>query len=225
MAMEAENGRPVAAGVAQSRPASSGQSAPSSQPGPLAESDYVLIRQAAGRRKAIRNASRTAATSATITLSLGVLALLTLPLWPSWQAALIAVGLCVIGAVEYLGRRRLRQGDPAAAGILGKNQIAFLCLIIVYCVYNMATFSTEKARAEALSPEVRAQLKALPGIDEMIERWAPLVTYGFYGLVIGLSVACQGGMALYYFSRRRHVLGYNSQTPQWVRRVLAESGA
>ncbi len=54
---------------------------------------------------------------------------------------------------------------------------------------------------------------------------APLVIYGFYGLVIVLSAAFQGGLAAYYFTRRRPLEAFNLQTPDWVRQVLAEANS
>ena len=38
-----------------------------------------------------------------------------------------------------------------------------------------------------------------------------------YGSVIALSVIFQGGNALYYFTRRKHVEAYVAETPAWIR--------
>jgi type IV secretory pathway TrbD component len=199
------------------------------RPEPLDEGDFLLIRQAAVHRRAVRSAARTALASSTTTLSVGVLAVPLVFFWPSWEGALVAVGLCIIGWVEYRGCRRMRRADPSAARVLGRNQLALLGLIVLYCVVQMATFSPEKAKAVAVSPEVRSQLAALPNmekaIDGAVERLAPLVTYGLYGLVIVLSAIFQGGLAAYYFTRRRHLEAFNSRTPQWVRRLFIEAGA
>ena len=139
----------------------------------------------------------------------------------------MAAGLCVIGVVEYKGYQRMRRADPNAARMLGTNQLALLGLIVLYCLAQMAAFSPEQARAAAISPEVRAQLANLPSmakaIDSDIDRLAPLATYGFYGLVIVLSIAFQGGLARYYFTRRRHLEAFNAQTPPWIRRLFAET--
>lgn len=209
-----------------------GDTSSSPQPDPIAtlgESDLLLIREATIRRKAIKNAAATARTSAAVTLVLGILAVLFVLVWPSWQSAVMAVGLCAVGTVEYLGHRKMRQADPAAARLLGRNQLAFLALIVLYCVVQMVSFSPEQARAAALSAESRSQLDAMPSmakdIDSQIDRWAPLVVYSFYGLVIVLSGAFQGGLAAYYFTRRRHLEAFNRDTPAWVRQVIAETGA
>ena len=58
--------------------------------------------------------------------------------------------------------------------------------------------------------------------------WAPRAAFealyqqivvAVYGGVIVLSALFQGGTALYYFSRRRHVEDFIAETPAWVRDV------
>ena len=197
--------------------------------GPLHEDDFRLIATAIACFKAIRSAARTAWLSAATTLTIGIFSALFFVVWPSWEGAFVAVGLCAIGAVEYWGYCRMRRAEVGAAGLLAKNQLAFLGLIVVYCLAQMLMFSTQKIKAEALSPEVRAQMAALPSmeraIDGQIDHYAPLVTYGFYGLVIVLSLLFQGGLALYYFSRKKRLVEFHRQTPDWVRRVVLGSSA
>ena len=198
-------------------------------PAPLEETDFALIREAAVRRRAIKKAARTAKGSAVVTLVIAISAAMFVLLSPSWLAAAVAGGLCVIGVMEYRGYRLMRQADPAAPKALGNNQLAFGALIVLYCTFQMFGFSPEKAKADALSPEVRSQLSALPGmaksIDATIEQWAPLVVYGFYGLVIFVSLLSQGGLAIYYFTRKRPLDTYLTQTPPWVRQVFIEAEA
>ncbi len=197
---------------------------------PLTERDFLLIRQAAALRQVIIRAARTARTSAIVTLTFGVCALPFVLFSFSWATALVAVGLCVIGSVEYAGQKRLRRADASAARVLAFNQLALLGLICVYCAMQAFGFSSEQIKSMAVSPEFREQLKGLPQhtlqpIDALIDRWAPLVTYGFYGLVALLSAGCQGGLAAYYFSRRRAIVAFNERTPAWVRRVFIEAQA
>ena len=200
---------------------------PAAPPGasPLDESQFALVQEAAQNYKPIKKAARIALGSAVTTLIIGACAVPFTLVWPSFAGALVTVGLCVIGVVEFLGYRKMMRADPSAARHLAANQLAFLGLIVLYCAIQMLTFSTEDVKAVALSPEFRAQLDAMPdlarGIDRDIEQWAPLATYGFYSLVIVLSVFFQGGLALYYFTRRKSLEAFQRQPP-WVRRVLAE---
>jgi hypothetical protein len=48
-------------------------------------------------------------------------------------------------------------------------------------------------------------------------------TLAMYGGAIVLSMLFQGGNALYYFTRRRHVEDFIAETPQWVRDVQGGS--
>ena len=195
---------------------------------PLEEAHFAAIRQAVVDRRAIRRACRTALSSSVVTLLIGASSLPFVVIWPSLSGLFIVAGICTIGIMEFLGYQRLRRADPAAARSLALNQLAFLGLIIIYCLGQMIAFSPDDAKAAALSPEARAQLNAMPSmagaIDGQIERWAPLLTYGFYSLVILLSAASQGGMALYYYTRRRHIEAFNRKTPPWIRRLLVEAG-
>jgi hypothetical protein len=199
------------------------------QPEPLAESDFQLIRQAAVRRRSINSASRTAMLSSVVTLILGISAAPFLLFSFSWSGVIIVAGLCTIGMIEYRGHKRLRRAEASAAKVLGLNQLALLGVIILYCVIQMATASAETTKGMIVSPETREMLpSAMPGMGRFVGRLdqlAPLLVYGFYGLVILLSAGCQGGMALYYFSRRKHIETFNAQTPEWVRRIFVETGA
>jgi hypothetical protein len=166
--------------------------------------------------------------SAVTTLCFGAMALPFALLSPSLPGIFITAGLFIVGVVEFKGSQRMRRAEVSAASMLGKNQLAFLGFIILYCAMQMVSFSPEQVKAAALSPEVRAQLGSLPNLEELdrqIERFAPLVTYGLYGLIILLSIGFQGGMAVYYFSRRRHLELFRQSTPEWVRQIFIETGA
>ena len=209
------------------RPAAGGASpaAPPPAASPLDEAQYALVQEAARDYKKIKKVSWIALGSSVTTLAIGVLAAPFTVFWPSFAAAFITVGLLVIGTVEFVGYRKLLQADPSAARWLATNQLAFLGLITVYCGLQMLTFSTEDLKREAMSPEFRAQLNAMPemaaDIDRTIEQYGPIATYGFYSLVIVLSVLFQGGLALYYYTRRKLLDAFQLRPP-WVRRLLVE---
>jgi hypothetical protein len=220
---------PVETIVAKSSAPAAVEAPPAAQPAagsPLDEPQFVLVQEAARNYKPIKRAAWTALSSAVLTLVIGITALPLALIWPSPAGVMIVVGLCAVGVVEFLGYRKMRRADPAAAVLLARNQLAFLGVIVFYCVLQMLSFSVDDAKAAALSPETRAQLNIMPemarAIDRDIERWAPIVTYGFYSLVVVLSVFCQGGMALYYNTRRKYLETFNRQTPPWVRRLLVE---
>ena len=196
---------------------------------PLTKAQHAMVRDAVIRRKIVRRSAAVARSSAVVMLAIGAAALIATIFMPSWQSYLVSAGLCAVGIIEYRGSSRLRLADAQATRTLGINQLALLALIIIYCAVQMATFSSKDFKNTAISSEVRSQLSALPdmqkNIDKTIDDWAPLAIYGFYGLVILLSGICQGGMAGYYFTRKKHIDSFNQQTPQWIKRLLAQTDA
>ena len=54
----------------------------------------------------------------------------------------VGVGLAVVTRNEFVGGGRLRALDPSGLELLWRNQIGFMALIIVYCVWSM--YSTHK---------------------------------------------------------------------------------
>jgi len=183
---------------------------------PLSESDFLLLRQVVAARRPVRQAARVAHISAVTILAVGVLSLPCLLWVPGWLNMGIVFGICVIGLLEYSGAARMRQGVPEAAGMLALNQLALLGLIVIYCLLQMLSFSSE---------EVTSSLSGMGAdIERMAQSLAPLVTYGMYSLIIVLSAFFQGGLAVYYFSRRRHLEAARRSTPAWVGRVLTEVG-
>jgi hypothetical protein len=206
---------------AQARPANTPEPAT-----PLTEEHFALLRRAVACREPVRRATRTARFSAITTLVIGVAGIPLAIISPSWSAILAIAGVCTIGVLEYIGAQRMRRGLPSAARFLGTNQLAFLGLITLYCVSQMLSFSTAATQSTLLSADMQAQLSQLQDVDlnREIKAWAPLVSYGFYSLVILLSVGFQGGLAMYYFTRKRHLEAFTAATPAWVQRLFSELG-
>ncbi len=194
---------------------------------PIGEGELALIREAVVRRRKVKSAAGVARSSAVVTLVIGFLALPFVALSPSLSGVVIVAGVIAVGAREWMGYGKMRRAEAGAAKHLGWNQVALVGVITFYCLLEMASFSPAEMKTAAIPAEERSQLAALApgmtaGIDKMIETWAPYLVYGFYSLLIVLSAGCQGGLALYYFSRRKHVEAFNRETPEWVRRIFLE---
>jgi hypothetical protein len=194
----------------------------------LSETHFLMIRRARVARKVVRKAARVAAWDAGITLTIGLAGLLfSVVLW-SWVGLFITVGISVVGVVGLVGWDRMQDANPSAARLLGLNQLALMALIVLYCVIQMLTFSPTELTGSATIQNQLAELRNA-GMDtgslDFLSQSGPTLVRGFYGLVIILSVLVQGGMAMYYFSRRRHLESYRDDAPEWVRRLLSELGA
>jgi hypothetical protein len=195
---------------------------------PLSEAHFALLRRALTCRQPVRKAARTARFSAFTILVIGVAGIPVALFSPSSLSVLAAVGICTVGIVEYAGARRMQRGEVSASRLLGTNQLAFLGLIAAYCVTQMVSFSAAGTGTSLLPADMQSQLSQLQGLDQNLDHemraWAPLAACGFYSLVLILSVVFQGGLAIYYFTRRRHLLAFAQATPDWVQRLFNELG-
>jgi hypothetical protein len=211
-------------------PAAATAAAPPLPDASLTEGQFMAIRQGAAAYRTVKGVAHVAGMSGSSTLTIGVLAVAVLVLMPPVTAvnAVIALGVCAIGVVELLGRKGIQRAEPSAARLLGFNQLAFLALITAYCVYQIATFSPKEFQEHMVSPDAQTALTQLPNMQALVkdlERAAPMLNAAFYGVVILLSVLMQGGLARYYFTRRKRIEAYRSATPAWVQRVLDETRA
>lgn len=198
---------------------------------PLTEAHYRLLRQYAAGRRPIRSAAATARASAVTILVVGGLALpvalVSLVLSATgaqerdWLGLVTAVGVVAIGYCELLGARQMRRAEPGAAGFLARNQLLFLGLIFGYCIIHMLRFGRSVLATALGGPQVQTALDESSELQP-IGALVPMLAYGFYGLVMFLSLCFQGGLALYYFTRRRHLRAVQQTTPGWIQRVFSE---
>lgn len=183
-------------------------------------------RELADANRRARTVRRAAGVAAFNGWTTGLLAACSAPFaWFGAVNLLIAGGLGVVAFNEFRGRRRLLRFDPSGAALLGWNQLGFLAGIVAYCLWRVAAgfFGEGPFAAElAAKPELRQVFDSAEGFDAAYR----VAIVAFYGLVIVLSLLFQGGNAVYYFTRRRHVGAYLRDTPEWVVRLqrLTEHG-
>ena len=133
----------------------------------------------------------------------------------SLSGLFVTVGLSVVAYNEFQGRKRLLQFDEQAPTFLGWNQLGFLALIVVYCLWMLAASLLGEGPISAelnAHPELGDALGSVAGLDQMF-RWLMVAVYGS---TIALSVVFQGLAALYYFRRQKQVAEYVRGTPAWV---------
>jgi hypothetical protein len=181
--------------------------------GPLTQHHYDELAKANDRAKPIRRASRVAAFNG---WTIALIALLSAPFAVfGLDGLLVTVGLFVVAYLEFRGRHQMLKFNPSAASLLGWNQVGFMMLILAYCCWMIFAGATE--------------IQAIPGLSQLLgadglELYRTMVV-AFYGTVIALTMVFQGGNAIYYFTRRKYIVAYLQQTPQWVRDFQRVSGA
>lgn len=183
---------------------------------PLSATHRRELSAAHDRARAIRKAARVASFNGWTT---ALIAALSAPFSLTSPVGLaLTAGIALVAFNEFRGRKRLLNFDPSGATLLGWNQIGLLAMIVVYCVWMMYA-SVNESGTVAEEVKAYADLDAALGTTGGFAALFKQIVVIFYAAVIGLSVLFQGGTALYYFSRRRHVEDYLAETPEWVRDV------
>jgi hypothetical protein len=189
---------------------------------PLSATHRQELADARDRAKTIRKAAKVAAFNGWTTAAAAACSAMFLAFDLSPIAIAITLVLSIVAYIEFRGRTGLLNFDPKAATMLGWNQLGLLAMIVAYCLWNLSGSSSEAvgAMTSQMDSVTRQEMKNMIGDMEGLYK---TVTLALYGGVIALSVLFQGGNALYYFTRRRHVEDFNAETPQWVRDVQGGS--
>lgn len=183
---------------------------------PLTAAHRLELTRARDRAKSIRKAAAVAAFNG---WSSAIVAALSAPFaFFSLSGLVLTVGFAIIAYNEFRGRKRLLSFNPSAATLLGWNQLGLLAMLVVYCLWTMyGSYNNTGAMTAELKGY--ADLDAALGTAGGFEGLYKQIVVWFYGGVIALSVLFQGGNALYYFTRRRHIEEFVAETPEWVRDV------
>ena len=107
--------------------------------------------------------------------------------------------------------------DPAGPRRIANNQLWFLVVIVLYCLWSIYEARFHPA------PEM-AQVEELVGVGP---GFVANALSAFYGLVLAVGVAYQLVMYRFHTARIRMVEDYLAETPPWVaevQRVLRGEG-
>jgi hypothetical protein len=121
-------------------------------------------------------------------------------------------GMIAIACVELSTASRVKRLEPEAARQLGWNQIALGGLLLTYAVWNIyaAWFGPDPLTSTiAAAPETAELLAPYSSIARMISAAV------YIGVAL-VAIFAQGGTALYYFTREKHIRAYREQTPAWI---------
>ena len=168
---------------------------------------------AAERAKAFTGAIKVAAFNgwsigffAAVTLLFGIFSL---------TALVLGVGMAVVARNEFKSRARILTPDPTGPELLWRNQVGFMALIILYCLWSMYV---TPARPD---PQMAELTELLGGdLDELVRS----LTITVYVAVIALTAVFQGLNARYYFRRITTIEQYLSETPDWVLELQKSAG-
>ncbi len=130
----------------------------------------------------------------------------------SLVALLLGIGLTVVACIELRGAKRMRQLDDTAPRMLGFNQIGLGVMVVLYCSWGVWQAVAGPSPYESYL----AQGGKVAELIEPIDNLNRAVMAIFYVGLLCLSAIAQGCTAVYYFSRRRHMVRYLDETPDWI---------
>jgi hypothetical protein len=167
--------------------------------------EQLRVLEDAGRRaRTFLGAARVATING---WSIGIFAVLTILFgFLDPVALLLGFGMAAVARNELRGRALLRRMDPAGPRLLGRNQLGFMAMILLYCVWSLYRAIWDP------SPELRQAEELLDLEGDLVRDLAVATWVG----VIAATVVFQGLNARYYFKRVPMVEGYVAATPEWV---------
>lgn len=121
-------------------------------------------------------------------------------------------GMIAIAYVELKTIDAIKRLEPTSVRRLGWNQLALGALLLTYAAWSLyaAWFGPDPlASTIAAAPETAEMLAPYSSI-------ARLISAAVYICLAGVAIFAQGGTALYYFTREKHIRAYREQTPAWI---------
>jgi hypothetical protein len=192
--------------------------APVAAPSPLSAEQLRQLLEARVRAKRVRRCVVVAtidgwsvATFGALTLLLGMFSVV------GW---VLGGGMLAVACVELLTVRRVKQLEDAAARRLGWNQLALASLLLGYAtwsLYNALYGPDPLAATIAQAPETAEMIAPYSSLARMIGA-------AVYVTLAAVAVFAQGGTALYYFTRAKHIRAYREQTPAWIHQMQRQTG-
>ena len=138
-----------------------------------------------------------------VTLFAGFCTLVSLA-FGEWIGVYIGGLITASGVMGLHGRRKLLRGDANGMNGLVRAQVVILATIGLYAFRNLLAFD-EATIMEGLTSEMRTVLDQYGISTDTLRAMLKPVYYGFYLVVIGLTLLFQGGLALFYHSRKAKV--------------------
>ena len=121
-----------------------------------------------------------------------------------WIGVSIGAVITFAGVLELRGRTRLIQGEITGLSWLIRAQVLILATIGLYAFRNLLAFDEAALMAE-ITPELRNAINQLGISMADFQALMKPAYYGFYLTVIGVTLLFQGGLAVYYASRRAKI--------------------
>jgi hypothetical protein len=186
------------------------QAAPPTTMSPLSPAQIVEYQASLLRSKKIRRAIVVALTDAWLSAIFAGLTILSGIF--SLTALLLGVALAFVAFNSFRGARGLKRFDITAPKLLALNQLLLIGILTLYALYSIWSARNGDSEVAHLISSNPSLTDSLGDLKQMI--W--YLTLAVYGGLIIATLLAQGGAALYYITRKKHLVTYIDQTPPWI---------
>ena len=127
-------------------------------------------------------------------------------------ALLLGGGMIAVAYVEIRGAKRMRLLDPQAPRTLAWNQVVLGGMLLAYAIFSLWLIYTGRT-------EMQTEIAKYPELTDVVgdlDRLSKLIGLLVYGTLMSVAIFGQGGTALFYLSRKKHIEAYLRDTPPWI---------
>lgn len=135
----------------------------------------------------------------------------------------VVIGL-IVGTLGWMDRGAgadLAVAKRSAPFRLALNQLLLGGLIIGCSWMTVKSVGAQAAKAMTASEAEIAELPAeMQGLARQFVEMGPNMMYMVFTVIVAATLLFQGGLALYYFTRRRKVRNFHEELPPWVSEIV-----
>jgi len=183
----------------------------------MSAADQAALLRTAERHRGLARAAAVARANATGYVIFGGLSMFVAA--PGLDVLGLLVGALVtgVGVAQLRAAARLQRAEARAPRALMRNELALMGGIVVYCVLQLTVLRTSSA-------ELEKQVGSLGDLgldmDMDLDELASAFTTTLYCAFLLVTLAYQGGMALYFRRRGPLVASYLAESPAWARATV-----
>lgn len=184
-----------------------------SQPGAFTAQHVAQIAAARTASTKIRRAVSVAKFSGITT---AIFAALTLAFsLTSLVGLMLGVGMSIVAIFEFRGAAEITRLDRHAPRRLAINQLMFALMLVLYGAISFYQFKTGPSPLASVASQIGSDVQ----LHEMLGDYEGIISsvVGItYLAIIVAALVGPGLVAVYYYTRRKYIEQYVTQTPAWI---------
>lgn len=174
------------------------------------------VHQIAQARKASAKIRRAVSVAKFSGITTAVFAALTLVFsLTNFFGLMLGIGMSIVAIFEFRGAAEITRLDRTAPKRLAVNQLAFATMLVLYGAISFYQFKTGPSPLASVSSQIGADAQLNEMLGEYDGMISSVVGIAYLAIIFAALVG-PGLTAVYYYTRRKYIEQYLTQTPQWL---------